>query len=316
MKPISSFFSFSLLLAFEMLSGFYSCETQTKNLPFDNINLVASTPGDEQIKSILAISPDKIVDFIRWDFHLTGTKSGKQIFALTITYGESQPNTTGFKNGGEKKSIEGKYSITNDNRYINGEIYHLKSAQLPTEILMVKLSDNLFHLLTPQNHLMIGNGGWSYTLNRKDPLTHVSENLPALRILKDMPEDTARQIIFDGRTPCLDFAKENNLTVAPDCIKLKWKLILNKDPQTLQPTTYTLHRTTNRESDITGKWTIINGMPLNPQAVIYQLDPDKPEQSVFLLLGDENVAFFLDKDKQLFIGNENFSYTLNKRQKQ
>lgn len=28
-----------------------------------------------------------------------------------------------------------------------------------------------------------------------------------------------------------------------------------------------------------------------------------------------NVAFFLNKDNEFFTGNENFSYTLNKRQK-
>ena len=66
---------------------------------------------------------------------------------------------------------------------------------------------------------------------------------------------------------------------------------------------------------MTGKWTIIKGIQSNPKAVIYQLDPDKPEQSISLLLGDENVAFFLHKDNQLFTGNEDFSYTLNKRQK-
>lgn len=216
----------------------------------------------------------------------------------------------------EKKSIEGEYSISKDKGSITGDLYHLKSRQLTNEIVMIKLSDNIFHLLTPEKRLMIGNGGWSYTLNRKVPLTNSSTNLPALTILSDMREDTAQQIIFDGRTPCLDFAKEKNLTVAPDCFKLKWKLILNKDPKTLQPTTYSLSSTFSRVRDLTGKWTIKKGISSNPNAVIYELDPDKPEQSICLLLGDENVAFFLHKDNQLFKGNEDFSYTLNKRQRQ
>lgn len=297
-----------------MLSFFYSCGAKTKGI-FSEINLVASTPGDEQIKSLLAISPETKVDFIRWNLTLKNAKAGKQLFLLNITYGESQPNTLGFINGGENKSIEGEYNISQEKGRINGDVYHLKSAKLVAEILMVKLSDNIFHLLTPEKKLMVGNGGWSYTLNRKERINNGSGDLPSLTILSDLPEDTSPQIIYDGRTPCLDFAEENSLTVTSDCFKLKWKLILNKDPKTLQPTTYVLRRTNSRESDLTGKWTIIKGIQSNRNAVIYQLDPDKPEQSISLLLGDENVVFFLHKNNQLFAGNGDFSYTLNKRQK-
>lgn len=313
MKQTNSFLNNLLLVTF-ILSGFNSCEAKTKNFPSDII-LVASTPGDEQIKSLLAISPDTKVDFIRWNLIFTNTTSSKQTFSLNINYGEAQPNTLGFKNGGEKKSIDGEYTISKDKGSINGEVYRLKSMKLPTEILMIKLSDNIYHLLTPQKHLMVGNGGWSYTLNRKEPLTNISTDLPALTMLSNLPEDTAQQIIFDGRTPCLDIAKEKNLTVPSDCFKLKWKLILNRDSKTLQPTTYALKRTDHRQSDITGKWTIKKGISSNPNAFIYQLDPDKPEQSIYLLLGDENVAFLLHKDNEFFIGNENFSYTLNREQK-
>jgi hypothetical protein len=279
------------------------------------INLVASTPCDEQIKSILALSPNSVVDFVRWDLILKNAKTKNSTFTLKIVYGESQPNTLGFKNNGETKYLEGECKISQFKKGIYGEVYHLISEKLTAEILIVKLNDNIFHLLTPEKQLMVGNGGWSYTLNRKEPIDNTSVDLPALTILSDLPLDTARQIIFDGRTPCLDFAKENNLTVASDCFKLKWKLILNKDPKTLLPTVYTLHRTNSRENLITGKWRILKGTSSNPGAVIYQLDPDKPDRSISLLLGDENVAFFIHKDNNLFTGNENFSYTLNKRQK-
>ena len=57
-----------------MFSFFYSCEAKTKNLTSD-INLVASTAGDEQIKSFLAIAPNTKVDFIRWNLTLRNTKS-------------------------------------------------------------------------------------------------------------------------------------------------------------------------------------------------------------------------------------------------
>jgi hypothetical protein len=314
MKQIKSSLGYPLLLGLVMLSSFYSCEAKTKYLSSD-INLVASTPGDEGIKSLLAISPGTKVDFIRWNLILTSAISANQQFTLNINYGEAQPNTLGFKNGGEKKSIAGEYTISQDTKSINGEVYHLKSTSLPSPISIVKLGDNVYHFLTHQKQLMVGNAGWSYTLNRKEPLTNVSSDFPSLAMLSDVPEDTSQQIIFVGRTPCFDIAKEQNLTVPLDCIKLKWDLILNRDPKTLKPATYTLRRTDHRQSDLTGKWTIKKGISSNPHVVIYELDPDKPEQSISLLLGDENVAFLLNKDNNFFTGNENFSYTLNREKK-
>jgi hypothetical protein len=126
---------------------------------------------------------------------------------LNIVYGESQPNTLGFKEGGQKKSYQGEYHITKES---NNEIYHLKSSGFQTEIAMIKLNANIFHLLTPQKQLMIGNGGWSYTLNNKTP-DKEKFPLPTLTNSASILKDTSLQVIYDGRTPCQEFAKENNL---------------------------------------------------------------------------------------------------------
>lgn len=303
MNNITSFlFRFTIILYLGLNS---SCSwASDKN---DKILLVGCTPGDDLIKSQLGIPNETIIDFIKWD--LAFDDLNNNTFVLNIVYGESQPNTLGFKEGGQKKSYQGKYYISKNN---GNEIYRLKSSGFQAEIEMMKLNANIFHLLTPQKQLMIGNGGWSYTLNNKTP----NENnypLPTLTNSISILKDTSSQVIYDGRTPCQDFAVENNLTVNQSCFKLKWKLILNKDPKTLQPTTYTLKRTNSRESDITGNWAIIKGTTPNPDAIILQLDHDKPNQTISLFVGDENVLFFLHKDKNLFIGNDNFSFTLNKR---
>ena len=284
------------------LSSSFSCASDQNG----KILLVACTPGDDLIKSQLSIPNETKIDFIKWDL----TFNNQNTFVLNIVYGESQPNTLGFKQGGQKKSYQGEYRISKDN---GNEIYHLKSSSLQTEISMIKLNANVFHLLTPQKQLMVGNGGWSYTLNNKTHNKNIYP-LPTLANSTAILSDTSLQIIYDGRTPCQDFAEENNLTVSQSCFKLKWKLILNRDPKTLQPTTYALKRTNSRETDIKGNWTIIKGLESNQNAIVLQLDPDKPNQTISLLVGDENVLFFLHKDKNLFVGNDNFSFTLNKRQ--
>ncbi len=273
----------------------------------DKTLYVACTPGDALIKAQLGISNNIVIDFIKWDLTLESSRLNS--FELNIVYGESQPNTLGFKNGGLKKSYQGAYRIS---QYDRNEIYYLKSKDFSGEIAMVKLDATVFHLLTPQKKLMVGNGGWSYTLNKKNPDNN-KYLLPVFRNSASILKDTLLQVVYDGRTPCLDFAEENNLTVSESCFKLKWKLILNKDPKTLKPSTYALKRTNSRESDIVGNWKIIKGSSLNPNAIILQLDPDKPAKTISLFVADENVLFFLHKNETLFKGNENFSFTLNKR---
>ncbi len=168
---------------------------------------VASTPCDPLIKSLFAIHPDTKVDFMRWELTLSDSENNKNVFILNVAFGQSQPNTPDFKEGEGKRSFEGKYTVSQSpNRNLNREIYQLKSDKLPTTISLVKLNDNLFHLLTPENHLMAGNDGWSYTLNRKEPFTNISAVLPSLTTSSTLFNDTARQVTFAGRTPCPEFA--------------------------------------------------------------------------------------------------------------
>jgi len=295
-------------------SGVNACsQTNTsQKLTTDGV-FVGSTPCDSLIKSLLAIRPDTKVDFMRWELTLSNSENNKNVFVLNVAFGESQPNTPGFKEGWGKRYFEGKYTLLQGpNRNLNGEIYQLTSDKLPTTISLVKLTNNLFHLLTLENHLMVGNAGWSYTLNRKEPLTNISAILPSLITSSTLLNDTARQITFAGRTPCAEFAKQYNFHVGNDCNKLKWKLILHRDPTSSLPTTYTLYWTLHRSSAVEGKWIIIKGSDTNPDVIIYQLDPDKPPASISFLVGDKNVIYFLDKNNKLFTGNKDFSYTLNK----
>jgi hypothetical protein len=95
-------------------------------------------------------------------------------------------------------------------------------------------------------------------------------------------------------------------------MKAKWELVLYRDPITLAPTTYTLKGTFYRERLREGRWTILRGAGTRPDAVVYRLDPDKPRESLSFLKADDNILFFLDKERTLMVGNGDFSYTLNR----
>lgn len=293
-------------ITYILLIGIYSFFPITTEKKYENetIFLVGSTPGDKEIKTQLGISDVLNVDFIRWDLRINKSNN----FELNIQFGESQPNTLGFKNGGHFKNYQGIYTISKNE---NKVFYQLVANQL--KITLIKLNNNLFHLLTASNNLMIGNGGWSYTLNNNKP-TYNFNILPSMSSSLDTFNNNLVQVVFDGRTPCQEFANEHQILVDKSCFKLKWKLTLNRDKNTLKPTTYTIRKVIdNVPKDISGFWKIINGTKHNPDAVIYQLDPDKPNQTISLFVADQNILYILHKNESFFIGNENFSFTLNKR---
>lgn len=266
-----------------------SC-VKASGLSAENI-FFASTPGDDSVKSIFEISADKKIDFIRWNLILN--QDGK--FNLDINYGESQPNTSGFK-GGEKLSFKGTFAVEDN-------IYILKSEKLSTPISLIKLNENLLHLLTSDGKLMVGNGGWSYTLNKKE----FSKNIPAA--WKSLVDRAAQETVFDGRTPCAEIANQYNLQVSNDCIKVKWRLTLFRDAVTNEPTKFSLRWVQFSPNLIEGNWLIKK----NSDSIIYQLVLNQKGETLSFLAGDENVLFFLDKENQPLTGNSDFSFTLNRK---
>jgi len=118
--------------------------------------------------------------------------------------------------------------------------------------------------------------------------------------------------VFHGRVPCKTMAEVMRITVHDNCEKLKWGFTFFQDPQTQKPATYEWSGSLFRDKPRTGQWTLLKGTAEDPEATVIQLDPDRPEQSIFLLKGDENVLFILDGSKHLMVGDDYLSYTFNR----
>lgn len=276
-----------------------------------NLKFTGSTPGDKSIKSLIGIPTNDSIDFMRWELVLG--EMNQPFFVLNLNYGLSKPNTSGFQPGDKTMTIRGTY----ESRHLktdsfNGEVYDLISSDFTNDtISLVKIGNRALHILERGNSLMVGNGGWSYTLNLSDRPDEEASPLITLVSAANILNDTSLEVIFDGRTPCSEIAMAFNFNPPRECLKLKWRLTLYRDTVTMEPSTYKLQRTNIRDTGIaTGKWTVYCH---SDSTVIYKLDPDKPDNSLLLLAGDENVLFFLDKDYRLFPGNDNFSYTLNRK---
>ncbi|MFN2458562.1 MAG: hypothetical protein ABR502_10200, partial [Chitinophagaceae bacterium] len=113
---------------------------------------------------------------------------------------------------------------------------------------------------------------------------------------------------FEGRTPCMKFSDGQP---GAGCIKLKWYVVLYADSKTKEPTTYRMNGTAyRREGAKSGTWRIITE---KDGTTIYQLNSDKVNAPLYLLKLDENILVFIDEERELLVGDKNFSYTLNKR---
>ncbi len=264
---------------------------------------VGSTPGDNFIKSILTFPADMKIDFIRWSLNL----DSENLFTLKVVYGESQPNTLGFIGNGETKNFKGTYTVSQADNF--KKVYHLKSTGFSSEMRLAKLTENVFHLLTSENQLEVGNGGWSYVLNREN-----MEDTNGFLFTSKVIEENTAEVIFDGRTPCREIAAEHpEIQANESCFKLKWRLILLRDPETGLPDSYTLRKVINgKRLDVSGKWVLRKGLPDNPEAVIYTLESENPEETFSFLAVDNSVLLFLNKSNEALVGNKDFSFTLNR----
>ena len=129
---------------------------------------------------------------------------------------------------------------------------------------------------------------------------------------KELPKGPQVFGYFEGRSPCQEIAKMLKVSGRDACIKIKWQLILYQDPVTHAPTTYALGGFAWRNPPRTGKWAIVKAAKEDPNAVVYQLDPDDPQGFLSFLKADDNILFFLDNNRELLVGNEQFSFTLNR----
>ena len=245
-----------------------------------------STPADTVIRSFLGIPLPDSVDFIRWKLILRENQ-----YHLQCNYGIGKPNTNGFINGGKKIELTG--ALRKEKNY-----YQFQNKDKTLNV--AELNADLLHLLDADNSLLVGNGGWSYTLNNITPSGTDQINIaPQQIVLKD-------SIAFEGRTPC-------NVpgVIAPgtECYKLKWYIVLYSNAEKKESGNYKVYGTTwRKEGARTGKWKINSG---KNGRIIYQLIDDKGNGFLYLLKADEHILVFTDANGKLLVGDGDFSYTLN-----
>jgi hypothetical protein len=269
--------------------GFYFFSKKQANLSSSQANQM-SGQNSESISGVFkGITPcsntNAECEMTIWDI----TFNDDFTYSLTASYGMSQPGTTGIKGGGTKVNMEGKWIATKGTKTNpNANVIQLNTADPQTSISFVKLTDNIIHLLDADKNMMVGNGGWAYTLSKVNP---ISTNDAAL--FSTQTEAPALGI-FEGRSVCTDSLMKFTKTPEKDCEKIKWKL-------TLSPARYLLQTSLGvSEGDV-----VVEGN-------VYALKPYKTQQVLLLLNVDENHLFILDNEMNVLLGNTLWNNTLSR----
>jgi hypothetical protein len=283
-----------------VFEGITPCSRETRPLP----QIPADTNCEQMIWKI-----------ILYQDSATGTAT---TYTLESAYGVPQPNTPGLAGGGTPIAMEGKWAIVKGTKTDpETEVYQLHSEDSQIAVSFLKMSEDILHVLNRDQTMMVGNGAWSYTLNRTDNQIATPVNEPA----RPGPESTRPPIppvpagssvlgAFEGRLPCHDIVFEMlEITPYPGCAKLKTRVTLYLAQNTGTPSTYMSMGTSTIQE---GTWTIIQGTENDPDAVIYQLDLGDSQQPASFLRADDNHLYLLDRARNLLVGNALFSYTLSR----
>jgi hypothetical protein len=132
---------------------------------------------------------------------------------------------------------------------------------------------------------------------------------------------------FVGTTPCDNLPRQLlGIPANSPCERITWQLTLLTNQNSRLPTTWKLVSTYGMQAhnapgfvgggttvELQGTWAIVKGTKSNPDAVVYDLNADKPQKSLSFVKVGEHLLHLLNRDKGLLIGNASWSYTLNKK---
>jgi hypothetical protein len=146
------------------LSALGSCAQNNRQVEKASVLFAGSTPCDSFIRAQLGFPTEIKCDFIQWELNLD--PAGSDSFNLKAAYGESKPNTNGFKRA-EYFLAKGRYAYTNST--IENPAYrllNLHAPELKSPLSLIVMDSNILHFADHEKRFLVGNGGWGYVLNR------------------------------------------------------------------------------------------------------------------------------------------------------
>lgn len=146
------------------LSALGSCAQNNRQVENVSVLYAGSTPCDSFIRARLHIPAEIKCDFIKWELSLG--PAGADTFIIKAAFGESKPNTNGFKKA-EYFFAKGRYDyVKGSGENPANRVLNLHAPELNSPLSLIVLDSNILHFADHDKRFLVGNGGWGYVLNR------------------------------------------------------------------------------------------------------------------------------------------------------
>ena len=129
---------------------------------------------------------------------------------------------------------------------------------------------------------------------------------------------------YVGTSPCGESVREFlGVSRTHPCDKITWRLAFSPGIKT---NSYKLVATFGLQEQsapgfvdggttvaLAGELQMMTGTKSKPDALVYEVKSGKPDRSLSFVMVNTNLLHLLDRDRNLMIGNEFWSYTLNQK---
>lgn len=277
---------------------------------------IGSSPNGPEVLKILSIPEVKDVD-CTWSLELfEAADHAPTTYRLTCEYGKYSYTKPKAPQKREAVTKEGKWSFSKSTASAA-----LRTIKLECGLKLLEVSKNVLHFLSAKDQLLVGNGGYSYSLCRAE----AAEKPGAWDLGWAKPESQMTYrigplatgpgvyAVFEGRTPYKGIAAQLKLPWDEGCIKAKWRITLMQDEKTKAPAEYKIEGSLFKATPRTGQWRLEKGSEGAWSKIILEATKTQPE--IVLLMGDENVLFLADESGQPRAGHGEFGYTMNRKPK-
>ena len=270
---------------------------------------IGTTPANATVRTMLGIPTGAAVDLIEWKVTLE-----RDTYRATARYGPAVANQPGL--APSDAVVERRGRVTEGTAERGGR--DLTTYELEGLGTLERVSRDVLHFLKPDDRgLMVGHSGESYSLLREgagEAADSASAGPPSGLSYKISPVAEGPTVygVFEGRTPCRGVASALRIEPGSGCFKAKWRVTLFHDPSTRHPAAYLAEGSLFRDTPRQGSWRFVGGRAgAKSPAVIELTAPGLA--SIRLQRADANVLFFVDENDRPLVGNEHFSYVLNRR---
>lgn len=268
---------------------------------------VGVTPCDPPIREFLRIPPKAPCEFVRWDvWPALGVNGHPSRLRVTAEYGVEGK-------AARRIQREGNWAVDRGTpEHPDGRLLWIELRG--REMRLWNVGPHTVHFLDEHRNLLVGDARHGYMLATAFSESPRQGGPPLELHFTPVPEANGPDVfgVFEGRTPC-GLSQVVGVSAPARCDKLDWRLTLFQDSGTRALTRYRLEGGLLPAGPREGAIRHRVSTAFNRDASVLELEAAAGEQPVYLMRGDDNVFFFVDRTGNLGVGDRESGYALYRR---